>query len=229
MSAAGHNSIAASQLRAFVERIERIEADIKELNADKSEIYKELRGQGFDVKAVRQCIAARKLDTAEYDERTAIFGMYWAALTVSDDEQPSRVHVHVREERSDGGANIVHRHTEIQGSVGHISRLSEPAASLPDEIASTDDSSQRSGVSNPPEATLGASPAESDSEAISAPIPDEDEGIPAFLRKSAEPELNERCERPKDCKFSHHPQKITCSTCSTAWAIAQRKKAQVAA
>lgn len=82
-------TVAAGKLRAFIERIERIEAEIKDLNADKSEIYKELRGEGFDVKAVRQCVAARKLDTAEREERTAIFNLYWAALN-----GVSRVHVH---------------------------------------------------------------------------------------------------------------------------------------
>ncbi len=84
--------VAAAELRAFIERIERVEADIKDLNADKSEIYKELRGRGYDVKAVRQCVSARKLDTAEREERDAIFDLYWAALTGAH----SRVHVHER-------------------------------------------------------------------------------------------------------------------------------------
>src|SRR5690349_10875249 len=82
-------TVAAGQLRAFIERIERVEEEIKTLNADKSDIYKELRGVGFDVKAVRQCVAARKLDSAEREERNAIFDMYWEALTGA-----SRVHVH---------------------------------------------------------------------------------------------------------------------------------------
>lgn len=82
-------TVAAGQLRAFIERIERIEADIKELNADKSDVYKELRGVGFDVKAVRQCVAKRKLDDADREERDAIFDLYWNALTGA-----SRVHVH---------------------------------------------------------------------------------------------------------------------------------------
>lgn len=83
------DTVASGQLRAFVERIERLEAEIKDLNADKSEVYKELRGVGFDVKAVRQCVAARKLDSAERQERDAIFDLYWEALTGA-----SRVHVH---------------------------------------------------------------------------------------------------------------------------------------
>lgn len=81
--------VAAGQLRSFVERIERLEAEIKEMNADKSEIYKELRGVGFDVKAVRQVVAARKLDSYEREERKTIFDLYWGALNGAP-----RVHVH---------------------------------------------------------------------------------------------------------------------------------------
>ena len=84
-------TVAAGQLRAFIERIERVEEEIKELNADKSDIYKEARGAGYDVKAIRQCVAARKLDSAEREERDAIFDLYWNALTGGS-------HVHVHEE-----------------------------------------------------------------------------------------------------------------------------------
>lgn len=95
----GHNSgtPAGQQLRAFVERIERVEEEIKSLNGDKSEIYKELRGIGFDVKAVRQVVAARKLDTVEREEREALFDLYWCAIN------DSLVHVHVHEGNGSGG------------------------------------------------------------------------------------------------------------------------------
>lgn len=95
MSADASQTVAAGLLRSFIERIERVEADIKERNADKSEIYKELRGQGFNVKAVRQCVAARKLDSAEREERDAIFDLYWEALTGA-----SRVRVHEEQPNS---------------------------------------------------------------------------------------------------------------------------------
>lgn len=85
--------INTGQLRAFVERIERIEADIKELNADKSEVYKELRACGYDVRAVRAVVAKRKLDTDERAERDAMFDLYWTALNGS----PAHVHTRTRE------------------------------------------------------------------------------------------------------------------------------------
>ena len=83
------DAINVGHLRALVERIERVEADIKALNADKSEIYKEARGYGYDVKAIRAVVAKRKLDMAEREERDAIFSLYWDALN-----GVSRVHVH---------------------------------------------------------------------------------------------------------------------------------------
>lgn len=83
-------TVAAGQLRAFVERVERVESDIAELNACKSDIYKELRGEGFDVKTVRKIVATRKIDEPVREEQDAMFDLYWTALNGA----PSRVHVH---------------------------------------------------------------------------------------------------------------------------------------
>jgi uncharacterized protein (UPF0335 family) len=87
------NGIVVGQLRAFVERIERVEEEIKTLNDDKSEIYKEIRAVGFDVKTVRKVVAKRKLDDTVRDEQDALFDMYWDALTGGS-------HVHVHEDRN---------------------------------------------------------------------------------------------------------------------------------
>jgi uncharacterized protein (UPF0335 family) len=137
-------TVAAGKLRAFIERIERIEAEIKDLNADKSEIYKELRGEGFDVKAVRQCVAARKLDTAEREERTAIFDLYWAALN-----GVSRVHVHEAASYAEA--------TGREPTVSKIEKVQPQGA----EIVN-------------PQPSAKPAPAESMGGTISATIPDDD-------------------------------------------------------
>lgn len=85
MSAEGH-------LRSFVERVERIEEEIKTLNDDKSEVYKEIRSAGFDVKTVRKVVAKRKIEDHVRDEQDALFDTYWDALHGS-----GLVHVHTRE------------------------------------------------------------------------------------------------------------------------------------
>jgi uncharacterized protein (UPF0335 family) len=73
-------SVAADQLRAFVERIERIEKEIKGLNGDKSDIYKEAKMNGFDVKVMRKVVALRRKDYAERQEEDAILEIYMQAL-----------------------------------------------------------------------------------------------------------------------------------------------------
>ncbi|QAZ46786.1 DUF2312 domain-containing protein [Mesorhizobium sp. Pch-S] len=83
------DTVNAGLLRSLIERIERVEEDIRDRNSDKSEIYKEARGHGYDVKAIRRCVATRKLDTNEREERDAIFDLYWSAL-----HGGSRVHVY---------------------------------------------------------------------------------------------------------------------------------------
>jgi uncharacterized protein (UPF0335 family) len=62
------SGIAGAQLRAFVERIERVEEEIKALTDDKKDIYAEAKGQGFDVKILREVIRIRKQDQKELDE-----------------------------------------------------------------------------------------------------------------------------------------------------------------
>lgn len=69
-----------SQLRAFVERIERLEEEISTLNADKSEVYKEAKATGFDVKVLRKVIAARRMDRSERQEAETLFDLYMAEL-----------------------------------------------------------------------------------------------------------------------------------------------------
>lgn len=80
----GHNTgvdpQTAAKLKSFVERIERLEEEIKELNADKSEVYKEAKGNGFDVKIIRKVVAIRRQETAERVEQEALIDLYLSAI-----------------------------------------------------------------------------------------------------------------------------------------------------
>lgn len=79
---AGHNSSATDgQLASYVRRIETLNAEIKDLNDDKSSIFKELKGDGFDVKVVRKLIARRAAGEAATAEQDSILSLYEAALT----------------------------------------------------------------------------------------------------------------------------------------------------
>ena len=73
-------TVAAGQLRAFIERIERLEEDKQAIADDIKEVFAELKGTGFDTKAVRTLIRLRKKDQAERQEEEAILDLYKAAL-----------------------------------------------------------------------------------------------------------------------------------------------------
>lgn len=78
MHSMGDNS--AARLKAIVDHIERIESDIKDMNSDKSEVYKEARGAGFDVKVLREVIKRRRMDASDLSERESLIDTYLAAL-----------------------------------------------------------------------------------------------------------------------------------------------------
>lgn len=73
-------TVSAAQLRAFVERIERLEEDRKTIGDDIKEVYAEMKGTGFDTAAVRQIVAMRRKDDAERQEEESILELYMHAL-----------------------------------------------------------------------------------------------------------------------------------------------------
>jgi uncharacterized protein (UPF0335 family) len=73
-------TVAAAQLRALIERIERLEEEKKTIADDIKEVYAEAKGNGFDTKAIRTIIRMRKKDQAERQEEESILDLYKAAL-----------------------------------------------------------------------------------------------------------------------------------------------------
>ncbi len=73
------------QLRSLVERIERLEEEKKAIADDIREVFAEARGNGFDIKAMRQVLKIRKLDAAERMEQEAILDTYLHALGMIPD------------------------------------------------------------------------------------------------------------------------------------------------
>lgn len=73
-------SVAADQLKSFIERIERLEEEKAGLAGDIKEIFAEAKGNGFDTKAIRKIISIRKKDHAERQEEEAILDLYMQAL-----------------------------------------------------------------------------------------------------------------------------------------------------
>lgn len=69
-----------SQLKSYVERIEHVEGEIKDLQGDRGEIYQEAKSHGYDVKVLRKVIAIRKKDPSARAEEAAILETYMSAL-----------------------------------------------------------------------------------------------------------------------------------------------------
>jgi len=75
-----NHGIVREQLRAFIERIERLEEEKKELSQDIRDVFSEAKSFGLDVKTLRKVIAIRKQDTDERAEQEAILDSYLQAL-----------------------------------------------------------------------------------------------------------------------------------------------------
>ena len=73
-------TVAAGQLRALIERIERLEEDKQTIADDIKDVYAEAKGNGFDTKAIRTIVRLRKKDQAEREEEETILDLYKAAL-----------------------------------------------------------------------------------------------------------------------------------------------------
>ncbi len=74
------SGVARDQLRAFIERIERLEEEKQTVADDIKDVYGELKGVGFDASIVREIIKLRKKDADEVAEREAVLDTYKQAL-----------------------------------------------------------------------------------------------------------------------------------------------------
>tara|TARA_B100001094_G_C17882044_1_gene647357 strand:- start:324 stop:569 length:246 start_codon:yes stop_codon:yes gene_type:complete len=77
---ADNHGIAAERLKSFIDRIERLEDEKKNLLADIREVYSEAKSDGFDSKIMRKVVAVRKLDDIERNEQEALLDTYLKAL-----------------------------------------------------------------------------------------------------------------------------------------------------
>ena len=74
------HEIDASKLLSYVERVERLNEEVKALQTDIKEIYDEAKSNGYDVKALKAIISLRKLDDAEREGAETVLDVYKAAL-----------------------------------------------------------------------------------------------------------------------------------------------------
>lgn len=85
MSDAG--AVARDQLRAFVERIERLEEEKKTIADDIKDVYGEAKAMGYDTKVLRKVISIRKQDQNDRLEQEAILDTYLHALGMAPEPE----------------------------------------------------------------------------------------------------------------------------------------------
>lgn len=90
MTPVSPDSVAQDQIKAFIERIERLEEEKAALVGDIKEVYAEAKGNGFDTVILRKIIRIRRQDHAERMEQEALLELYMTALGMAvapkDDE-----------------------------------------------------------------------------------------------------------------------------------------------
>lgn len=77
------NAIDAGHLKAFIERIERLEEEKRALAEDIKDVYAEANGTGYDVKIMRAIVAIRRKDHQKRKEEEEILDLYMSALGIS--------------------------------------------------------------------------------------------------------------------------------------------------
>src|SRR6476469_2590 len=72
--------VAGDRIRSIIERIERLEEEIKDLMETKKEIFAEAKGEGLDVKVLKEILKIRKQDKDERDEQETLLDVYLRAM-----------------------------------------------------------------------------------------------------------------------------------------------------
>jgi uncharacterized protein (UPF0335 family) len=74
------HGITGDQLKSYIERIEKLDEEIGNLNADKREVYSEAKANGFDTKVMRQLIQLRRKDPQDRSEQEELLSIYKSAI-----------------------------------------------------------------------------------------------------------------------------------------------------
>ena len=81
------DGIAGNRILSLIERIEQLEEEIKALNEGKKEVFAEAKGEGYDVKILKEILKIPKLDRDERDEQESLLDLYMRAIDDAEPEQ----------------------------------------------------------------------------------------------------------------------------------------------
>ncbi len=74
------NSVDGAELRAYIDRIEKVSAEIADLTGDRREIYAEVKGAGYDTTTIRAIVKRRAMDADKRHTMDELLDMYMSAL-----------------------------------------------------------------------------------------------------------------------------------------------------
>ena len=83
-------TIPGGKIRSYVERIENLETELQELNEQKKEVFSEAKGEGFDVKILKEIIKLRKQDQDKRDERESLLDLYLRAMETASTDKAAK-------------------------------------------------------------------------------------------------------------------------------------------
>ena len=83
-------SVPGGRIRSFIERIETLDSELQELNEQKKEVFSEAKGEGFDVKILKEIIKLRKQDQDERDEHETLLDVYLRAIETAEKEPQAK-------------------------------------------------------------------------------------------------------------------------------------------
>ena len=83
-------TIPGARIRSFIERIEHLDNELAELNEQKKEVFAEAKGEGLDVKILKEIIKLRKQDKEERDERETLLDLYMRAIEAPPPEKVAK-------------------------------------------------------------------------------------------------------------------------------------------
>ena len=72
--------IAGERILSFIERVEQIDEEMKALAEGKKEVFSEAKGEGFDVKVLKEILKLRKQDKEDRDEQETLLDLYMRAM-----------------------------------------------------------------------------------------------------------------------------------------------------
>jgi uncharacterized protein (UPF0335 family) len=83
-------TIPGGKIRSFVERIENLDTELQELNEQKKEVFSEAKGEGFDVKILKEIIKLRKQDLAARAAGAPLLDLYMRAMDTAPADKAAK-------------------------------------------------------------------------------------------------------------------------------------------